>query len=80
LKRRRIESTRTRQRNKTVHETGQDQKPYNLTGIGPGDVSTEANKYGQQGWELATGGGDNGSIWCFKRPLGAGAPVPVSAQ
>jgi hypothetical protein len=53
-------------------------KPYNFTGVGPGDVASEANKYGQQGWELSAS--DSGGIWCFKRPLGAAAAAPVSAQ
>jgi hypothetical protein len=40
------------------------------------DVSTLANQYGQQGWEMAaaTTGSPPGTfgttmIWCFKRPL-----------
>jgi hypothetical protein len=44
-------------------------KPYNATG-GSADVTSEANKYGAEGWELAA---SDGTIWCFKRPIGSGA-------
>jgi hypothetical protein len=44
----------------------------------PEQLTKEANEIGQQGWELAAGGGEGYAIglvterkiiWCFKRPL-----------
>lgn len=43
-------------------------KPNNATG-GPADITSEANKYGSEGWELAA---SDGTVWCFKRPVGTG--------
>ena len=46
-------------------------KPYSSTG-GPESMTSEANKYGRDGWELAA---TDGATWCFKRPVD---PISVS--
>jgi hypothetical protein len=40
-------------------------KPSSPT-AGPEEVTSEADKYGREGWELAAA---DGTIWCFKRPV-----------
>jgi hypothetical protein len=57
-------------------------EPHNISGRwGADDVTSNANKFGAQGWEMAAYGGVGGAdIWCFKRPVGAAAPAPVSTQ
>jgi hypothetical protein len=37
------------------------------------DITSEANKYGQEGWELAAA---DGTVWCFKRPVDPPVRVP----
>jgi hypothetical protein len=55
-------------------------RPDQFGGIGPEGIAAEANKFGAQGWELVGAGYVNNSTWCFKRPYGAAASAPVSAQ
>lgn len=41
---------------------------FEATGVA--QVTEQANKMGEQGWELVTSAGTTGStLWCFKRPL-----------
>jgi hypothetical protein len=42
---------------------------------GPEDVAAKANLYGREGWGLAA---SDGTLWCFKRPVGSGA-TPMSS-
>lgn len=52
--------------------------------VNPVQLTDIMNYYGNQGWELvnafdtnAAGGGSRFIVLCFKRPIDAGAPVPV---